>query len=61
MPGADATVDNFEGKGYGAAVFDQDGKLVVLFKSDWSLSVAERDFPKVAFHNTAPIVIAPSK
>ncbi len=61
VEGADATVDNFEGKGYGAAVFDQDGKLVVLFKSDWSLSVAERDFPKVAFHNTAPIVIAPSK
>ncbi len=61
VEGEEATIDNFEGKGYGAAVLDQDGKLVVLFKSDWALSVAERDFPKVVFHNTAPILMAPSK
>jgi peptide chain release factor 3 len=53
--GEEATAAAFEDRGYGASVVDQDGKLVVLFKSDWALSVAERDFPKVAFHPTAPI------
>ena len=33
-------------------------RLVVLFKSDWALSVAERDFPKVTFEVTAPLEIA---
>ena len=55
VEGPEATVDQFEGRGYGACVFDVDGKLVVLFKSDWALGVAERDFPKVIFHTTAPI------
>jgi peptide chain release factor 3 len=53
--GDEATVDNLEGRGYGACVFDVDGKLVVLFKSDWALGVAERDFPRVTFHPTAPV------
>ncbi len=61
VEGEEATADAFEGRGYGAALYDQDGKLVVLFKSDWSLGIAERDFPKVTFHTTAPILIAPSK
>jgi peptide chain release factor 3 len=61
VEGPDATSEAFEGRGYGACVVDQDNKLVVLFKSDWALSVAERDFPKVTFHNTAPITIASTK
>ena len=56
-----ATWDEFEGKGYGACVHDQDGKLVVLFKSDWALGVAERDHPKVTFLPTAPMRMAGAK
>jgi len=55
VEGDDVTATTFEDRGYGAAVVDNEGRLVVLFKSDWALSVAERDFPKVHFHATAPI------
>ena len=50
-----ATSDDIEGKGYGACVKDIDGNLVALFKSDWSLGVVQRDFPKAEFAPTAPI------
>ncbi len=61
VEGEGATWDEFEGKGYGACVHDQDGKLVVLFKSDWALGVAERDHPKVTFLPTAPMRMAGAK
>jgi peptide chain release factor 3 len=56
--GEGATLEAFNDRGYGACVLDQDKRLVVLFKSDWALSVAERDFPKVTFEVTAPLEIA---
>ncbi|MBL8603294.1 MAG: peptide chain release factor 3 [Myxococcales bacterium] len=56
--GEGATLEAFSDRGYGACVLDQDQRLVVLFKSDWSLQVAERDFPKVTFESTAPLELA---
>jgi hypothetical protein len=44
--GEGASIDNLEDKGYGACVLDQDKRLVILFKSDWALSVAQRDYPQ---------------
>lgn len=55
ITGDNATIDEFEGKGYGACVLDHDDRLVVLFKSDWALGVAERDHPNVNFASTAPL------
>ncbi len=60
ITGAGATLDEFEGKGYGAGVYDVDKRLVMLFKSDWLLGIAERDHPKVEFHVTAPLVATAS-
>jgi peptide subunit release factor RF-3 len=51
--GEGASIDNLEDKGYGACVLDQDKRLVILFKSDWALSVAQRDYPKLTFSATA--------
>jgi len=55
--GEGATLEAFNDRGYGACVLDQDKRLVVLFKSDWALSVAERDFPKATFEVTAPLEV----
>ncbi len=51
--GEGASIDNLEDKGYGACVLDQDKRLVILFKSDWALGVAQRDYPKLTFSATA--------
>ncbi|MBI5514545.1 MAG: peptide chain release factor 3 [Deltaproteobacteria bacterium] len=54
VTGDGATLDALEGRGYGAGVLDRDKRLVVLFKSEWQLGVAERDNPKVTFQAIAP-------
>jgi peptide chain release factor 3 len=34
---------------------DRDGKPVVLFRSEWALNWTKQNFPKLVFHDTAPL------
>ncbi|HHT26667.1 MAG TPA: peptide chain release factor 3 [Firmicutes bacterium] len=37
-------------------VLDRAGRIAVLFKSEWALRWAEKNFPKLNFHSTAEVV-----
>jgi peptide chain release factor 3 len=54
ITGEGADPATLEKSRYGVVVRDLDGEPVVLFKSEWELSAAERDHPKWRFHPAAP-------
>jgi peptide chain release factor 3 len=55
VTGEGASPEALEKARYGVCVRDIDGQTVVLFKSEWELSAAERDYPKWTFHPAAPM------
>lgn len=55
VTGEDASPEALDRARYGTCVYDQDGAPVALFKSEWELASAERDYPKWTFHPAAPM------
>ncbi len=39
---------------------DRDGRPVVLFRSEWALNWTKQNFPKLVFHETAPMTKVPA-
>jgi peptide chain release factor 3 len=61
ITGEGASPEALEKSRYGVCVKDIEGQSVVLFKSEWELSAAERDHPKWTFHPAAPMRRASEK
>jgi peptide chain release factor 3 len=55
VTGDDASPEALERARYGTCVYDVDGQPVALFKSEWELGSAERDYPRWTFHPAAPL------
>ncbi len=55
VTGEGASPEALERARYGSCVYDQDQQPVALFKSEWELASAERDYPKWTFHPAVPL------
>ncbi|MDP3276948.1 MAG: peptide chain release factor 3 [Deltaproteobacteria bacterium] len=58
VTGDDASPEALERARYGTCVYDSDGQPVALFRSEWELGSAQRDYPKWTFHPAAPLIKA---